>query len=604
MFLRLKLLVLVGFLASFSSFAAEFLRTPASQADAEARLKRDVTFLASPLCEGRGVTTKGIDIAADYIAAEFKKLGLTPGFKNSYFQPFPIRGAVAKLTISGNGRTLELKEGFHFNALGYDQSGAVEGELVFAGFGVSTKTPEYDDYAGLDVKGKVVVVIRDTPRANATDRSTEMVAAAAFVSKINLAKTKGAAAILIVNDQATDKDSEMPTDFRFTRLARGKGENHLLALSLRRSVLESLLSGPQTLSAIEKEIDRTMKPNSFPLKGYQAKLSVENKPDGIPAKNVIGVLEGSGPLAKETIVVGAHYDHLGYGGPSSLAKSKKSEIHHGADDNASGTTAMMELARRMAGIKNRQGRRIVFMAFSGEELGLFGSAYYCKNPVFPLADTAAMLNLDMVGRLTKDKDSKMDILLTQGHGSAEPFKKLIDDQAVKHNFKLKSQASGQGPSDHSSFYSVKVPCLFLWTNTHPDYHRPSDTADKINLEGMRRIVEMSEEILHTFATMPKPTFIAVKGEPTPRPSKGGPRLGIRPGYSEDKKGVEVEGVVEGGAAEKGGIKAGDQIIKIGDAEIADLPTYMKVMATQQPKTTIEILVIRDKKEVKLKVPLE
>jgi hypothetical protein len=569
---------------------------------AEERLRRDVTFLASDECEGRGPTTQGLNKAAEYIAAEFKKAGLKPGFKGGYFQPFAVGGARGKLLLAGPGGTrVEPTPGVQLYPLGYNQKGKASGGVVFAGYGVTCKKPAYDDYAGIDVKGKVVVVLRDTPNNKAARESREMRGKAAITSKLKTAQDKGAVALLLVNDAETAGPKDDPPDFSYSRMSFGKP--HLPSAAMNRSFLEKMLPEPGNLSAIEKGIDKDLKPNSVAVPGWTATLQVESKPDMIPLKNVVGVLEGAGPLAKETVVVGAHYDHLGYGGPSSAAGSKKRAIHHGADDNGSGTTALMELARRFAGMPNRQGRRLVFIAFSGEELGLFGSAAYCKDPIYPLADTASMFNLDMVGRLRNDPKTGKGRILTEGHGTAKPFKELIDDLAKKHDFTLASKASGFGPSDHASFCGKKIPVLFFWTGNHADYHKPTDTADRINVPGMRRVVDMSEEAVAALTKMEKPAYVVVKGTPGPRPS-GGPRLGIRPGYGDDKDGVEVEGVSPGGVADKAGVKEGDVIIGLAGKPVKDIGTYMQAMSTQKKGNTIEVLVLRKGKKVTLKAKLE
>jgi hypothetical protein len=258
---------------------------------------------------------------------------------------------------------------------------------------------------------------------------------------------------------------------------------------------------------------------------------------------------------------------------------------------------------------NRQGRRMVFLAFSGEEMGLLGSAHYCKNPIYPLDQTAAMFNLDMVGRLRNDPKTNKPRLLTEGHGTAvgasgvKPFKELIDALAKKHDFTLVAKESGFGPSDHATFCGKKVPVLFFWTGGHPDYHRPTDTADKINVAGMRQVVDMSEEAVAALAKMDRPVYVEIKGSAMGRPSKG-PRLGIRPAYGEDKTGLEVEGVVEGGPADKAGIKSGDRIVSIAGKEVKDIGGYMQAMGVQKGDTTIEVIVVRGGKKVTLKVKLE
>jgi hypothetical protein len=602
----------------------------------EARLKRDVTFLASPACEGRGPMTKGINLAADHIAAEFKKAGLKPGavtveggffsdfrFGTSYFQPFPLPANILEapptLVLKGPGdRKLTLKAGKDFSALGLSGGGKVRGGVVFAGYGITSTKPKYDDYAGLDVKGKVVVVLRDVPPSLLKGAGRTLRMQGSLTRKLGVAARNKAAAVLFVNSAEMAKGGDDLTDFNLMAVGgggRGGRGNSLPALHIKRAVLDNLLKAAgTTLAGLEKDLAESKKPQSRELASWTADLEVKARRGSVGLKNVIGVLPGSGPLANETVVIGAHYDHLGYGSMSSLSRSTKKAIHHGADDNASGTTAVLELARRFAAMPKRQGRRLVFMTFSGEELGLNGSRYYCANPQYPLESTAAMLNLDMVGRLRQDwvvdvslfgvSGTLKEKLLTQGSGTAKPFAGLLEKMAKKYDFHTVNQPSGFGPSDHSSFCSKKVPVLFFWTGNHRDYHRPSDTADKINVPGMRRIVDMSEEVATFMATADKPAFVEVKGGRRGFHPSRGPRLGFMPGYDEDVEGVKVEEVSEGTPAERGGIKAGDVIVAIAGKEVRNMQTYAEAMGTQKAGTTIEVVLLRKGKKVTLKVPLD
>jgi hypothetical protein len=582
----------------------------------EARLRRDVTYLASDLCEGRGPTTRGLRRAGDYVAAEFRKAGLKPGGTDgSYFQTFTLRAAFlegpARLALRGPlGQEVVLKEGVQFWPMGLGRTGRVTAPVVFAGYGITGPGGRYDDYAGLDVAGKVVVVFRGTPRGG----GGELRAMAPLVRKLANAQKHRAAAVLFVNDAATARDGDGLLDFNYTAL--GRTETTLPAFHVRRSVLEAMLQNPDAYAdpaALEGAIDRDLKPHSFALEGWTVRLDLKVREGQLPLNNVVGVLDGAGPLARETVVVGAHYDHLGYGGAGgSLSGSRKMAIHHGADDNASGTTALMELARRFAAEPHppRAGggrggwRRLVFIAFSGEELGLLGSEHYCKKPLFPLADTAAMFNLDMVGRLRPDKDTGRAKLLTEGSGTAKPFAGLLDELAGKYDFKMVNKASGFGPSDHASFCGKKVPVLFFWTGDHPDYHRPSDTADKINVAGMRRVVDLSAAVVTYLATLdPRPAFVEVKA-PRGFGARDVPRLGFRPSYDDEGEGVLLGGIAEGGPADKAGLREGDRIVAVAGKPVKNLLTYMQVMSTQKKGTTIEILALRGGKEQGFKVKLE
>jgi hypothetical protein len=577
---------------------------PAKSAQSEARMRRDITFLASDECEGRGPGTKGIDKAADYIAAEFKKAGLKPGGDDgSYFQPFTIAANLleepARLALWGpDGRQIELRQGVQFWPMGLGGSGGDKAPAVFAGYGITSAKAKYDDYEGLDVANKIVILLRGAPQPADQDRAHELMKGAPFAAKIANAEKHEAAAVLVVNDADTAHDGDSLLDFNFTAFDRSTAK--IPVCHVRRSVLEMMLpGGGDALTALENDINRDLKPHSFDLSGWKISVEVRMHRGKIDVKNVIGVLEGAGPLADETVVVGAHYDHLGYGGRYSLAGMKKMAIHHGADDNGSGTTTMLELARRFAAMPNRQGRRLVFMAFSGEEMGLFGSQYYCKHPLFPLKQTASMYNLDMVGRLRPDKDTGKPKLLTEGSGTAKAFRPMLDNLARKYDFKMVNKPSGFGPSDHASFCSVNIPVLFLWTDYHADYHRPSDTADKINIAGMRRIAELSQDAIATLTTMDKPEFIKVK---SPTAAGNGPRLGIQPGDG-GGKGVLIEEAVADQPAAKAGLKKDDLIVSLAGKPVNSLQDLLTILKNQKAGDTLEVGIVRGDKPMTLKVKL-
>jgi hypothetical protein len=465
------------------------------------------------------------------------------------------------------------------------------------------------------VAGKVVVLLRRVPRWGNKDApfggsEAEKNRLGALVTKFNNAAAHKAAAVLLVNDASDMPQGDKLIDFEVMPMPTLS----LPVFHVRRAVLDAVLlsSLGRGLRELEQDIDRDLKPRSAPLPGWTARLDATMDKAPFAVKNVIGVLEGAGPLADETVVVGAHYDHLGYGGWGSLAgKAGEKAIHHGADDNGSGTTGVMELARRFAAIKNRQGRRLVFMAFSGEERGLLGSAHYANNPLFPLEKTVAMVNLDMIGRLRPDKASGKDRLIVEGVKTAKGFEELIERFNKKYDFTLTKRPGNSFYSDHASFYRKKVPIFFLWTDTHSEYHRPTDTADRINLKGMRRITDLAEELLAHFASVPeRPEYQAIKGKAGPplvRPKGKGPTLGIVPAYSEggdDPKGLKVSEVIEGRPAAKAGIKSGDLIVELGGRSITNIQTYMAAMAAQEPGRTIDVGILRGDKRMTLKVTLE
>jgi Zn-dependent M28 family amino/carboxypeptidase len=375
----------------------------------------------------------------------------------------------------------------------------------------------------------------------------------------------------------------------------------------------------KSVADIETLIDKDLTPRSFEIKGWKADAEVAVNRDEYKVKNVVGVLDGAGPLADETIVLGAHYDHVGFGNYGSLGGAAgRGKIHFGADDNASGTTGLIELARRYGAMKDRQGRRMVFIAFSAEELGLYGSVHYCKAPLYPLEKTAAMINMDMIGRSKPVPADwlgvfKQDRLVVYGTGTGDGFNELVDKANAKVEFKLSRLASGTGPSDHDSFYRKKVPVLFLYTGTHGEYHRPTDVPEKINVPAMKKVADFVQVLADDLTTREaRPKYQETKGgwtDPTdPRavPTRPkGPTLGIRPGnYEAEDGGLLVDGVTPGGPAEKGGIKDGDVIVEIGGKPVKNIGGYMSAMSAQKAGTPTEVVVMRKGQKVTLKVTPE
>jgi len=600
------------------------------------RMRKDIFFLASPECEGRGIDTKGINLAADYIADAFKTAGLHPAAKDgSYFQPFTVifsakLGEPVAATMTGpTGVSRELKIGADFNPMGFSSTAKASGGLVFVGYGITAPELKYDDYAGMDVAGKVVVMIRRTPRANDGDQRfdrsvpvNEDSTHSAFVTKIENAVAHKAAAMVIVNDAVTAGTRDAIP--QYAQYALGTTPASIPVLFMKRAVLDSIIvSGPiRGVGDIETLIDKDLKPRSFEITGWKLDTEITVNRTEYQVKNVVGVIEGKGPLADETVVIGAHYDHVGYGSFGSLGgKDAKGKIHFGADDNASGTTGLIELARRFGAMKDRQGRRIVFIAFTGEERGLYGSIHYCKEPLFPLEKTAAMINMDMIGR-TKPVPADWlglwgmkDRLVIYGTGTADTFKDLVDDVGGKVDFKISTLAAGTGPSDHDSFYRKKVPVLFLYTGTHGEYHRPTDVPEKINVPGMKKVADLVESLAENLAAVEtRPKFQATRDpwrDPTDARASSsasrpmGPRLGIRPGnYESEDGGVLVEGVSPGGAAEKGGVKDNDIIVEIGGKPVKNIGGYMTAMSSQKAGTAVEVVVLRKGQKVTLKVTPE
>lgn len=354
--------------------------------------------------------------------------------------------------------------------------------------------------------------------------------------------------------------------------------------------------------------------------GTQAPSPATAASDSRSAYNIIGILDGHDKVLKnEAIVIGAHYDHLGRGGRGSLA-ANSTDVHHGADDNASGTAAIIELARQFAKEKKNK-RTIIFIAFSGEEDGLFGSKFYVNNPVFPLDKTVAMINLDMVGRMKENK------LTIGGIGTASEWKSLVegtnlDDgnasspprpegflgppiriEDVKKKFTLALNEDGFGPSDHSSFYGKQIPVLFFFTGTHLDYHKPSDTADKINYAGLQQVAAYVAAIAKAVdENQTRPTYTVAKSA-TPQGTRMGfsVSLGTIPTYADSTDGMLLDGVRENSPASRAGLKAGDKMIKLAGKEVKNVYDYTAILGELKADTEYEVVVVRGSETLTLKI---
>ncbi|WZO99079.1 M20/M25/M40 family metallo-hydrolase [Isosphaeraceae bacterium EP7] len=612
-------MALMGSLAMATAARAEAPPTPTP---AETRMRTDVGFLAADAREGRSPGSGGIEAAADYIAATFMNAGLKPAAgADGYFQTFTLGGTPklgndASLVINVSADSSLKAEKGEFTPLAAGVGGTLAKlPLVFVGYGITAKDDatklDYDDYAGLDVKGKAILIIRKTPLQGEKDGlfgGANLMRFGSFRHKATNAFQHGAAAVILVNDAVSVKDGGDEL-LKFPAAGTDVLSNVPFGM-VTRAFADKILAATKApkLEELEKTLDEGGKPASRVLEGATVDGSFPIERKSVGTKNVIGVLEGSGPLADETIVVGGHYDHLGHGGllSGSLA-FLSSDIHNGADDNASGTAMVMELARRLGRRTDPLPRRVVFMAFSGEERGLLGSQHYVENPLYPLDKTVMMINFDMVGRMAKDEVTFF------GVGSTPGLDGLVDAIGSSAGITVKKVAGmsdGFGGSDHQSFYQKDIPVLFAFTGTHKDYHRPTDDTEHINFEGMGRIANLGELLLLDFTRRPKrPEFVKSAaadhgaGGADPARLSVTVYLGTMPDYADGTKGVKLAGVREGSPAEKGGLQGGDIIIEFGGKPIGTINDYMESMGRYKPDDEVVIKVKRGEKDVDLKVKL-
>lgn len=645
----------ICFLADTAASAAELRGT------SQQRLLTDLKYLADDKLEGRGVGTTGINLAADYLKQQFAAAGTdVTAVDGDAFQKFTmVTGSRLtdpnSLTFKGpDGKEITLELGKDFNVCSFGGAAKFTGDIVFGGYAINAGDLGYQDFADVDLKGKTVIIMRRTPQQS--NPKGKFAAGhgisrhASIRSKMSVCSSAGAAAVLFVNDPHSvnaeaekalnnahvavvkaartltelDPGSKEFDDARnrlndaLKRVGKAHGDAHsggfddlmefgyagngkedsIPALHITQEKCNELLKAALNLSLadLEAEIDSDLKPRTQVLDGWtvQGQTSLERVRTEV--RNVIAVLDGEGPLAEETIVVGAHYDHVGLGGQGSLAPGS-TEVHNGADDNASGTVALVELARRLAAREQPLPRRVVFIAFSAEELGLVGSAKYVEDPIVPLDQTVAMFNMDMVGRLREK-------LTVFGVGTSPTFASDVKRFGAAHELNLSLKPEGFGPSDHSSFYGKKIPVLHFFTGTHSDYHRPGDDWDKVNIAGIDRIVRMLEDmVVHTAETQKRPEYVEVAGHAEVQRSGSRPYFGSIPNFGSEEAGYAVSGASPGSPAAKAGLQAGDHIIQLGDHKITDLSDFDLALRNYSAGDEVDVVVRRDGQQVKLKVTL-
>jgi aminopeptidase YwaD len=627
------------------------------------RLQQIISYLASDALEGRRTGTAGANDAAHYIAGEFSLLGLRPGLSMArpgrtrgeirarYLQPFPF---VSKVELGKNNllwlnspdvNGVKFPVGEHWMPLGFSANTKIDvAGIVFAGYGISSAELKYDDYAVSDAKDNVAVIFQGTPDGD--NPHGQFAQAGQIRFKAAAARAAGARALLIIANEENFKDD------RLSQLSYDNaGDAGIPVVAVSRSLAKDLLPIPSDMSlsefetvaadnrlVIAKEERKRWRERA---KGLSLIISTDVIRPESPSFNVVGILPGSDPkLKNEAIVIGAHYDHLGRGGQGSLAP-REGDIHHGADDNASGVAGLLELARIFATQNPKPRRTIVFIAFSGEEEGLIGSNYYVNHPVIPLANTVAMINMDMIGRL---KDRKLNV---GGIGTAPEWPSVVESEnahttasvtisssgvtgmvatsdvprptsalpandktvskaaSARPDFELTLNLDGYGPSDHSSFYAKQIPVLFFWTGNHEDYHKPSDTADKINYEGEAGIISFVANVVHDIDRSDKrPTYTVAKSESQGRAMGFRVYLGTIPNYADTNDGLKLDGVRDDSPAAKAGLRAGDKIVKMAGREVKNVYDYTYALGEMKAGQEYEVELIRNGKLLTLKITPE
>jgi hypothetical protein len=564
-------------------------------------LKTDVYFLASDSLKGRKPGTKEGNVAAGYIRDQFKASGLKLICDNG-FQYFEI---VTDVT-AGDHNDLRFEDFLgtfkkDFMPVAYSSNGTIGNSVVFAGYGfdIDQDSLKWKDYEGVDVKGKWVMLFRGDPELDNND--SKFIPYTEIRGKILVAKDHGAAGVLIITPVNVDKDDKL--------IGLHSENNDVTAgipvINIKREVANMLLkSSGYKVDSLEKILNKTRKPKTI-LLPVMVNASAEIIQKKALTENVVGMIEGTDPVLKdEYIIIGGHYDHLGFGGPGSGSRMPDTvAVHNGADDNASGTAMVIELAGKLAAEKNRLKRSAIFIAFSGEEMGLLGSKYFTDHSPVDMKKIKAMFNFDMVGRFDKEKNS----ISISGTGTSLEGDSIIRMYEKQVPFTVTHSPDGYGPSDHASFYASNIPVFYFTTGAHTDYHTPFDDADKLDYEKEKEIGDFSYNIIMNIDNLPKAVTFHESGKKEGY-GRGGRRmkvtLGIMPDFAgTEKKGLRVDGVTKDGPADKGGMLKGDIIISINGMTVGNIYEYMSRLGKLKQGQTISVEVIRKGKNEVLIIQL-
>jgi len=570
----------------------------------------NIKFLASKDLRGRATGSPELEKAGAFIAAKFHDFGLKPADGKSFYQAFQVTtnarlGKANRFHYTEAGRTTVLHFPEDFVPFNFSSGGKIAGPVVFAGYGITAPEYNYDDYAGIDVKGKVVVLLRHEPQEfdeTSVFAGKSYTQHTQFASKATNAKIHGASAVILINDRANHRSD--PDQLETFGNVAGPADAGIPFVQLKvDKVDEWFTAAGKKLDSLEAAIDHTLKPESFAFPDsirVDANLDVERAVKTV--HNVAGYLPGE---TDEYVIIGAHYDHLGLGEQFALDPDQAGTVHPGADDNASGTSGVIELARWFS-TQPKQKRGILFMTFAGEELGLLGSSFYATHPDFPLEKAAAMINLDMIGRVRNGK------VYIGGAGTGSSFRALLDREMPKYSLQLDySDSSGYGSSDHTSFTAKQVPVLFFFSGLHSDYHKATDTWDKIDAPGSVKLLQLVAAVADNLReASDRPQFVRVappggaEGPAGAGSASGyGPYFGSIPDFGEGTTGVKFSDVTPGSPAAKAGFKAGDVMVEFDGKPIQNLYDFTYALRAKKPDDVVNVKVLRGGKPIEAPVTL-
>ena len=597
-------LLLAAVLAAASTAAAKLEGTSAD------KYIEHVKVLAAPEMKGRGAGSPELERAGEYIAKQFERLGLESAIGGKYLQPFSVTtggkmGDDNRLVVRTPDAETSLKRGRDYVPVNFSSSGSVFGQVVFAGYGASADEHGYDDYTHFDVKDKIVLLLRYEPKffsKKGPSGGQRLSHHAHLIAKAINARDRGAKAVILVNGKLDEGKKDQLLKFG---AVAGPDDAGTLMVHVKNDVADQWLRQADTsLAKLHEAITSSKSPQSLTLPSEMTiTLDIDIEREKATVHNVVGFLPGR---SDEYVVIGAHYDHLGLGDHSSLAPSKIGSVHHGADDNASGVAGLIELARVLSRHRETLERGVLFIAFTGEEIGLLGSSHWVNHPTLPLDKAVAMINMDMIGRI---RDNKVYV---GGTGTGSTFNELLGKIEPNHDFEVSFSESGYTASDHTSFVTKKVPVLFFFSGLHSDYHKPSDTAEKINAKAATELLDMIGDITtELIAADAKPEFrkVTAASHGGGSPGRGGeggygPYFGSIPDFGPVESGVKFADIRPGSPADKAGLRGGDILTQFGDKEIKNLYDFTYALRAAKVGDVVEVTVERDGQEVSAKVTLE
>ncbi|NLO52365.1 MAG: M20/M25/M40 family metallo-hydrolase [Bacteroidales bacterium] len=580
-------------------FAFTFHVSAQKTAITAAEIQEHINFLASDDLAGRYPGTPEDAAAAAYIRNQMSAAGVQLMGENGY-QNFDLITDVAlgrsnRLSIGADVYLVEED----FMPLPFTSNAALSAALVFVGYGfeIENDSIRWDDYAAADVSGKWAVVLRGAPAIEGWDGVFQGMVGERM--KVLTARDKGAAGVIFVNGAEFDSDDQL---LRLT-YDKSSATAGIPVLQMKRSIIDNvMIPVADSVAVIERQIKEQKSPVVYKLPvSVSAMLEVQQKV--ATTHNVVGWLEGTNPALKdECVVIGAHYDHLGMGGPGSGSRAIDTvAVHNGADDNASGVAGLLELAQYFADRKNRPERSLLFIAFGAEEMGLIGSKYFVENPLIDLSKIMAMINLDMIGRL---KDHRT--LSVGGTGTSSRSEAILDDLAKASTLKMQYSKEGYGPSDHASFYGKDIPVFFITTGAHDDYHTPRDRAELINAEGEAEVVAFTADLAVALANNHE-RLVFMEAGPKERQRHGynfKVTLGIMPDFAgSGNDGLRVDAVRPDGPAHAGGLLKGDKIVAIEGKPVGNIYDYMGRLKSLEAGQIITVDVMRADEKMVFLIPL-